>query len=77
MGGRGRDGPGGRGPSQTGDSGHGLASCGAHMEVVGLQEEVKDLLRTALQEEGLQDQMTELGDKVWPGEARTDGRGPP
>lgn len=47
------------------------------MEVVGLQEEVKDLLRTALQEEGLQDQMTELGDKVWPGEARTDGRGPP
>ena len=70
VGGRGWDGRGG--PSQTGDSGHGPASCGAQVEVVGLQEEVEDLLRTGIQEEGLQDQMTELGDKVWPGEAQTD-----
>ena len=60
------------GLSQTGDSGWGPASCGAQVEVVGLQEEVKDLLRTALQGEGLQDWMTELGNKVWPGEVRTD-----
>lgn len=39
---------------------------------MGLQEEVKDLLRTALQGEGFQDRMTELSDKVWPGEVRTD-----